>query len=631
MIVAGQEYWFGPGRTDADLARAVFATMRAIVSQQEALRSRWQLFVQLYLDREIDSKTDSGVGGTGFLELDPNDSLTSDIDDPDSWGGWNVCRAIPDAIIARVVMNPPQPKAVTEDAPEAVQRKADLIERFALASMRAARFYGGAMKRVARFGHVVGAAFSKILPDEITNDIRCGVYGPDRIVIDQKTVREGIGPTSVFHVDWLDRAELRAMFAKDKRALRVLEGTPTHKTYSGEVVHHDMIMVCDAWHAAIGRTPGRRVLCTSEGVLVDREHERKRLPFACYMPITPLGGGSYGESTIEPIVGVQKDINYALRELRWNLRTMGSRIFGVDDERQLKHYTLDRDTVLEGAGGQGGLNVITPPLAHTQIFEYLQMQYLKAGELTRTTELMRAAVPPRFESGAALQTWHDLNSEALVEALEALQDYVIDAAELTIEAGREIDARGGWSVRDVSRGVVDELKWSEVDPGRDRFIMSVQPASSLPNSPSGRLDAIERVIKSGMLPDPIEGLEHLGWADFSKLVTYRTAVLTDLKRTMEALIAGEPYEDHRPDALTQDLRRGIEIALEYHARHKWSRKASPEALSQLRQWISDAKAALAPDPGEESAEQSPDQIALGTEPAALMAPPAPPAEPSAGV
>jgi hypothetical protein len=607
----GDGYWFSQTHKGLELSRVVLDTVKAIVDEQAGIRQRWEKHASLYLDREVSANRDAIGTGPGFLDLDADTSYGDDLDNAVDWPGWNVCKAIPDAVHARLLLNPPRPKIVVEDAPETVHYAADLADRFAYAAMLQSRFYGDNLKRWVKFGLVLGSGYMKILPDELTNDICIAVYSPDRIVIDQKTVRPGFGPLCIFHVDWVDRAQLLATFANNKAARATIELSEPQT--SGGVVHHDLVMVVDAWMAAVGEQKGRRALVTDKGVLLDLQHTRKRLPFARYAYQAPLAGGTYGESINEPIVGIQRDINYTVLQLRQNLRTMGSRLIGVDDEQMVKGHKLDTDTIIEGAGRQG-LHVINPPLANPQVFDYLQMQYAKAGELTRTTELMRpAAGLKRLESGAALETQHEINSEAFVEAFQALEQGTIDAGELLIAAGRDIDKRGGWNVRDTSMGVLDTIPWKKVDPGENRMQVSVHASSRLPSSLSGRLSHIERIIDAGMITDPAEGLDALDIPDLSKLVAHRTAAERSFKRHFEAILAGEDYDDHRPDPLVQNLQRGIVIAQQYHERHRWARGMSKVALFNIKQWIEEAVdllAAQAPEPTQ-AVELSPDQQALG--------------------
>jgi hypothetical protein len=370
-----------------------------------------------------------------------------------------------------------------------------------------------------------------------------------------------------------------------------------------------------------GGRPGRRVIAIRNAILANEPWERPRFNCVISPYIEPLQG-IYGESLIEPILGVQNEINYHLKELRVQARKHGTTIYELpkgseisSTDRMDPRRNVTIKTNMPGAGAK----IYFPQLANPQVFQVLSMHWAKGFELTGMSELAAHAMkPPGLDSGAALREWHDLTSERFSVVHREYEMTRAECGQLYLDAAEDIDRRGGWSVtlRGEDDALLEPVPFSEIKLDEGKYQVTVWPGSSLPQSPAGRAATIANLVNSNVpLPQEII-LQLLRWNDLDKHLKLETAPRRDLVRTFEHMLTTGEYQHPHP---MQDLRLGVKLARELWATYKHQDSVKPERLSMLDRWRMNAEGMIAA----QEAQAAPPAAPAPNNAAAAAAPPVP--------
>lgn len=547
-------YWTDPDLEQEELSAVVWETLDGIIEEQKDLRARWLEQVNFYLDSEV------AYDDMGFLPMDLEGEVdTDDAKTSTDHVSWNMLRSLTGALVSNVTLHNPAPKAQTKNAKEVTQMRIRKLNRFGLAGLRAMDYYGHQQRKM-RLAAVMGTGFNRFFKED--GVVRTRVLRPDQVVVNNKACSPGETPPEIYHHDLIDRATLLSMFAgkEHARARTVINET---KSALQDCRTRDMVEVCEAFSRPRFGTPGRRAFVTREGFLVSEKFDRPRYPINWTKYEEPLSG-FYGESLIGPVLSCQRQINYILQEARGNMRHLGVAYLEgqrrPDDDDDMADQEL-LDTEKYKLLDQGA-KVVLPGFINPQFLELLNMNVAKMFEITGLNTLMaHGTVPPGLAaaSGVAQREWRDSGSMRLSEASKALEHDVVEAMYITMDIGAEIDAADEWKVEDESGDLVDSIAWKDIGTGFDAVSWSVQPASSLAQSPASRMADIYDAMDRGLL-DPEEGKQLLGWSDLAKQRELDSAPRDNLEWTFESMLDDGKYREPKE---YQDLILGRKMCLQY--------------------------------------------------------------------
>jgi hypothetical protein len=116
--------------------------------------------------------------------------------------------------------------------------------------------------------------------------------------------------------------------------------------------------------------------------------------------------------------------------------------------------------------------------------------------------------------------------------------------------------------------------------------MQMFPTSMLPHEPAGRLQFVQELITSGMIPASF-GAELLDFPDLEGYLSIKNAAVEDMLATLEELVDGE----YSPPEPYQNLVEALPFMQSAYLRAK-RQKVSEASLDNIRRWISTADAML---------------------------------------
>lgn len=573
-------YWYETDKNDKGaVARAVFGTVKALRDEQVNLRERFRRSYSLYLGYEA-SYLDEDAG-----LLDYN-GLTNDGVQQTS--PWNVSKSMVDALVSRLSLSQPVPSYQVTDASEETQYRAKAYQTFIKQKLTESLAYNRA-RLALRMASILGTSFIKVISTD-QNKIVTRVLGPDRVVLDnrQTTFNSTSGLTSsVFHYDLVDESELVSLFSGDKKAYTAIKNAPVSSAVSGI---RRFIEVVEAWYSTPDKK-GRHIIAVNDDVLLDEEWKETTAPFAVLRYREALEG-VYGEGLCQEIESIQEEIEFTLKEIANNLRYLGAAYIECDNKELLTGTDLLDSTRYKII--PTGSRITIPSFMNSEQVNYLNLQWNKAFEITGLNLLsVTAAKPAGLNSGEALRVYNHNQSARFTELQTNYSDLIIQISHLILSFGR---AMSKGSDTEIGRALASDTKG-------DEFTLTVVPASSLPDDPAGRAEALQALMAAGLLT-PEEGKSMLNMPDLKKILDLQSSPRDTIEYVIEKMIKDREYI--KPEEMF-NLQLAVELGLAY-----WNKQyrigADHEVLGLLERFVQEASEMLAPP------EPSP-------------APPAPPAPP----
>jgi hypothetical protein len=247
------------------------------------------------------------------------------------------------------------------------------------------------------------------------------------------------------------------------------------------------------------------------------------------------------------------------------------------------------------------------------VYEHLDVLYHKAFEITGISELSaQSEKPPGLNSGKALSTYANIETERFSVASKSLFQFMLEVARQTIDRARECAAVDpDFEVRAHSQQVMRTVRYLDVDLRDEDRVLKMYPTNLLTNDPAERIGQLQE-LAGFFPPDAIRRMMNYpdiqsenDYADASyNLIQEIIASFKELAREPD-YIGPEPY---------MDLQDGIKrMQLAYLVAKK--NKLPEERLQLFRDWIQDASAILNP-----ALQSTPGSTPVGG-PATMGAPP----------
>lgn len=355
---------------------------------------------------------------------------------------------------------------------------------------------------------------------------------------------------------------------------------------------------------------GTELIC--EPIKIDFERGNHGLmvePVCHYWFDKPLRG-FFGVSLIDLLYPIQRQIDELSRRLDAATRNAifnivfvnrGSGLKGSDLENgAAKVYTVD-------AGPDGGApTILTPPPIHPQFIELLKMYIEQAYQLAGISQLSaQSKKPSGLDSGVALQTFEDIESERWNLQLQNYVHFLVDVARRCVDV---------WPGEDNLLPQVTtraNVKWADVKRAKDKFTIQFSAASSLSRDPSTAIEQVQQLQAMGYI-DQDMGASLLQLPDLNGAYSLATSAYDYVSKIIERAIEKGDY-DYVETANLELLERETVKKINQLEAADDERKLIDRAIELLEKVRADL-----------------DKINASTAPAAPIPPMAPPMPPPAG-
>jgi len=428
---------------------------------------------------------------------------------PSPYIGVNATRSAVDTIVAKVTQQDPRPHFKTEGGNWNQRRRARKLQKFIDGLFYHEDFYKKA-RRAFKDAAIFGTGFLK--PRFEGGKICWERVWPGSVIVDEASSMNG-DTKSMFQVENIPIETLLANFPK--HADEISGANLAYKTTRTGMVT-TIVRVYEAWHLPdIHGAGGRHTICIDGYTLLDEEYKHDFEPLVKFTWTDSLAG-YYGHGAVEDVASLQEEMDYIMRRIQvathnganvWLLKPMGTEI----PNSQLTNKMC---SIIEYSGGEPP-QFYNSQIMNQQVFDHVKWLNELIYNVTGVSAMSATSQKPKgIESGKALQTMLDVESQRFAEVQKEYENFIIKCTKVCMSIGRS-NFQGGktdYQVRTENGKFTETIKWSEVNMSEDEYVLKVWPTNMLPQSPSGRMEWVERMMQAGLI-DSLTGMMLLDFPD----------------------------------------------------------------------------------------------------------------------
>jgi len=273
---------------------------------------------------------------------------------------------------------------------------------------------------------------------------------------------------------------------------------------------------------------------------------RQKIDYECPPVVSlyrePPIKGSYSVSMADDLYPIQRQIDTLCHRINLAVEMnpankayvpKGSNIKASEFSNEIGDIVTE---YLPPPGGGTPVIISTPRAIDPQYIQLLEMFEQKAYHLAGISQLSaQAKKPSGLDSGVALQTVEDVESERHQVSLQAYIQFYKDLAETCIEVFPE---KEDILPKETGRA---RVKWGEIKRQRKAFSIQFSAGSSLSKDPKVKLEQIEKLIQMGLInPDMATGL--LEFPDLEGAYAITASSYDDCQRIIERAVEQDKYE-----------------------------------------------------------------------------------------
>lgn len=520
---------------------------------------------------------------------------------------FNVVRRNVDTTQAKIAKARPVPMALTSGGDIRQQRRAQKLSKF-FAGMFDELDVFATSELVARDALIFGTGLSHTYRDEAgLHHERVLLWEVD---VDPGDARYGT-PRCIYRHKWRDRHELAEEWPAHEAAILRADssafGDDPLRVAERWARESDEVVILECWRLPSfeGSGDGRHVIVCGDAVLVDEEYIYPEPPIErlhCARPLVGYWGDGFGHM----LEGIQFELNRVAAKVQDAQYMMGT--YAWTDGNGLNVEHLDNGTLTILTGGSAPPAFLSPNANAPQTLQYLeQLRGQWAYEESGTSQLSaQSQKPAGLNSGAALRTFTDIESERFVLFGKQFERYHVAIGWHVYRLANEIAEEGGkLEVRTAWRRRVDRIAWSDVRIDRADLVLRVFPTSALSQDPAQRRAEVAELAQGGLIPpDMVRSL-----LDLPDLEEYQRIEDAPRQLVEDVIWRLLDEDDYIPPEPSWNLALCVRMASLHRAR-AWVDGAPPEVLDRLIRFATDAQDML-------------DRAAQPPPPAAPMPPPAP--------
>lgn len=569
---------------EGEVHRHLFAVVKDLESRQGYRRLRNLRHARLYSNLELMGLT-AGQFSRAANETYAHNRVT-----------LNVIQSCVDTAGSKIGKMRPRPMFLTEDGDWDQQERAKLLTKYMDGVFDRMKLYE---EKQTQF--VDAAVFGTGEIHYYTED---GQVKAERVITDEILVEDADGmygnPLVKHRIKFVNRYTLIEMF--QEHADKILEASNGLPGELRNAKTNDIVRVIESWKlpSAAGASDGRHVICVDNADLLTEEWKK---PYHVIVPHrwSKRLMGYDGQGIAEQLVGIQLELNKLLRTAQVAQHLMCVPRIWVENNSMANAGSISNE--IGSVGKYSG----QPPVATTwpalppEIYQHIENLYRKAYEIVGISQLSaNSQKPAGLNSGAALRTYQDVESDRFELVGQRWERSFCDEAEIIVDLTKDLSAAGHKPFVLVKNGkAVERINWKDVDMKRDEYELRVFPTSILPTQPAAKLQTVTELTQSGFM-DKDFAMSLLDFPDVEGFISLKTAAIDDIKMLITRMIGKGIYESPEP-FMNLDLAKGMAQSAYLRAR---TQKVPEDRLELLRrfmdacqQMMQDAQAAMAPPPG----------------------------------
>ncbi len=493
---------------DDQLANEVCAIADGLEADQKPRVERYLQFVSLY-----EAKPLSGLNGAAY---DTSNKYYEDVYVP-------LCRSLCDTVQADIAgRQRPKPVFLTTGADWKTRRRAKKLDRFVTACLHLPQdSYTNAWELTADVfldAAICGVGVLKVYVDG-DGHVCLERVEPGRLKVDPREAASG-KPCNFFDSYLVDEDKLIATYVDDpdldmtdeeREKLRgaimsaaTADDTVTSDNYGTTRVARS-VKVRHAYRMPISdKKPGKEAICIQGAVLYEREWTRKTSPFVIFRWARERFG-FWGTGLIEETKSIAAEFNRAFERMQARMvLSSGTRTYVKQDSVRKEDMEENEDEVIVPyTGDQPPITVKGEPVSPQDI-TYLQMVRQMAHESPGVSMMSATSRKEQdVTAGVAIRTLIDLATKRFaVKARFGYEYPFVDLGKAIVAACEEWTEETGQDiiVPLPDRHAAREIKWSEAELDIEKAVVDVQPMSASVDDIHSRLQTIQELFSSGLIP-----------------------------------------------------------------------------------------------------------------------------------
>ncbi len=487
------EWWKAPD--DLRLASELCGTAAYLKTNQTYRMRQLAVDVRLYCGLSVYSYAGSNVSRMDRTRTLPDDRPT-----------FNLIQSATDTLVSRLSQNEPQPKFLTDGADYRKRHLAQELNRFILGEFYQVKAYQKATKML-RDGIVMGGAALKVYEGDSGKVCVDRVLQTDLFTDDNDSLNGD--PQTLYQLKLADRDKLLAN-NRDKAAQKVIEGAPNsypdNAPDTGRTIA-DQVMVVEGWKLPSGPDPeapgyvsGRHVIATVSGVILDEPWDKPKFPFVFFNYSDPFLG-FWGQGLATQLFGTQLSLNRILYTITRAITLVGvPRVFIDQSSKVVKAHNNNEIGVLITYAGTKPSYEVAPcnaPELYRERDKLIEYGFRQCGvsDMQATGEK-----PSGLDSGQAIRSYDDINSDRFAEISKKYDTVFIDLAYLITDVAIDIAKRDGkYQTVYPNKDGTKEIDLPKMTFLKDPFVIQCFNESSLPRTPAGRIATVTEQVQAGML------------------------------------------------------------------------------------------------------------------------------------
>lgn len=505
----------------------------------------------------------------------------------------NVCRNMVGAVVSKIASkNKPKPSFLTEAGNFELRQKAENLEKFVSGVFYDSSVYPQ-LPQCFRDACVYGTSFLKVYAGD--DRVCVDRVSPLEMVVDDLEGRYG-DPANMYQRRYVDRLRLLAQWAPPedtseraqhiRRVLAARQPPDPDDAEYGYQTAADTVLVTEGWHLGDGyeRKGGRHVIAVQGCTLLDEEWDGP-FPFAVFRWSRAMEG-YFGVGLVEELLGIQREINKLLQQIqRGHHLITGHYLADTSSRINTAQLTNDLAAIVRFSGSPP--QYVAPSIIAPEVYNHLWQLYAKAFEITGISQLSaQGQKPAGLDSGVALRTYQDIQTERFLEVGQDYEEFVIEAARQVVRAAKRIG--GGYRVAAAGKDSVDFIDWADIDITDDLYRIRVFPTSLLPNTPAGKVQFAQDMVKVGQFSQE-DAMELLDMPDTAALTKRKLAPRRLVERNLARILRTGEYVSPEP---TDPHQTALQMATEAYAEARLD-GVPEDRLELLRRYMADTQDFLA--------------------------------------
>ena len=488
--------WFDPmtwpeGITELDFIKKVLDDCGALIKNLDSFYQDNRRFQRLYQYRYVrDSNKDKSVDET--FDVIQNNLLT-----------FNIVRSLCNTAQNKIAKITPKVTLLTKDATTKEVETAKLLDKWIFKHFKKTHIYKEASMAFLE-ACVCGLGVLKLY-----NNKEKGVYYkkiPSCDFFFDNAYGGGHLPKVAGERKYFSAYELKKMYPEKEKEIELAHGD------------HDSVMVYEVYYKK------KRHAIFSEKVLFLQENWEHGLPYEL-IKWSEATDGVVGVGLTKEVYYIQQTITYVLARILRCVHTIAvpKVLLAKGSDPTSKDWNNLVAEIVEYNVLEGDPKIITPPVIHPQVFEFLVSLWEKGFEVAGLSRMQAYGQLPeglRQASGTALRSYNQMESERFQIVRQDYEQMFVRLAKKTIEFSKN---------GKLPKGV----DYKEVEDAMEN--MSIFSSNILPETPAGRFAFVSDLLNSQMITSE-QALVLLNAPDIDKLLTSEASRVQAIELELERAV-----------------------------------------------------------------------------------------------